>query len=354
MATQFLGTRYQSFKDDGTVNAGGSVYFYETGTSTAKTTYSDSALSVANANPVVLNSAGAADIWYTGDADVTVKDSAGTTIDTYTSINPAVASTTNEANLIANGSFEEGADTTTPTSWVRSTPYSGGTSVQDTDSAHGLYSWKFISTGNGGGIITTEDFFAVGVGRPFNLRWFMKSSVADIRNVVEILWYDDAYEYISASTAYDNSATNSTSWEHISYVATPVATSVFAKIRITGCHSSDATAGTVRFDGVMVDSISNFGYGQVWTAVTGSRAINTNYQNTTGYPIQMSVYVDNSGGVTDAHLDVGPTVATMTSVAFLEALTAASTTLQVMVPPGHYYSLVCGGGVTFTYWMELR
>jgi hypothetical protein len=252
MAVMFNGTRFQSFKSDGTVNAAGWVYFYEIGTSTEKTTYSDSALSVANASPVVLNSAGAADIWYSGDADVSVYDSDGVLVDAFSNINPAETSTANEANLIANGSFESGASVTDPDGWVRSDPYSGGTSEQDTDSSHGLYSWKFISAGNGGGILTSESFFNVTEGRSYLLSWMMKSSVADVRNVVEVLWYDDADAYISASTAYDNSTTNPTSWTLKSYTATPVATAVQAKIRITGCHSSDATAGTTRFDGVVV------------------------------------------------------------------------------------------------------
>ena len=260
MATQFLGTRYQSFKDDGTVNAGGSVYFYETGTSTAKTTYSDSALSPAsaNANPVVLNSAGAADIWYDGDADVTVKDSTGTTIDSYTSINPATSDASREANLITNGSFEDGSSTV-PVAWTRSAPPSGGTSAQDTDSAHGLYSWKFTSTGSGAGSLISEDFINVSELLPITITWLMKSSVADVRNLVEMVWYDDADAELSAASLYDDSSTNPTSWTEKIAVVTPASTAVRAKLRLTGCHSSDATPGSTWFDGVRVSAKGLYG-----------------------------------------------------------------------------------------------
>jgi hypothetical protein len=257
MAIMFNGTRFQSFKSDGTINAAGWVYFYEIGTSTQKTTYSNSSLTTANASPVVLNSAGAADIWYSGDADVSVYDSTGTLVDSFSNINPAVASTSNEANLIPNGSFESGSSITSPDGWVRATPYTGGTSEQDTDSSHGTYSWKFVSAGSGGGILTSESFFNVTVGRTLLLTWMMKSSVADVRNTVEVLWYDSADAYISASTAYDDSTTNPTSWTLKTYTATPVATAVKAKIRITGCHSSDATSGTTRFDGLVVTENSH-------------------------------------------------------------------------------------------------
>lgn len=53
----------QFFYDDGTVANGCYVFFYLTGTSTKSNTYSDAALTVANTNPVLLNSAGRADIF---------------------------------------------------------------------------------------------------------------------------------------------------------------------------------------------------------------------------------------------------------------------------------------------------
>jgi hypothetical protein len=279
MSVMFNGTRFQSFKSDGTVNAAGTVQFFEIGTATHKQTYSNSALTVANADPVDLNSAGAADIWYTGDADVSVYDSAAVLIDSFSNINPATTSSSNEANLITNGSFEMGASVTAPDGWVRDIPYSGGTSEQDTDSSHGVYSWKFVSAGNGGGVLTSESFFNVTKGRSILLSWMMKSSVADIRNVVEVLWYDDADAYISSSTAYDNSTTNPTSWTLKHYTELPVSTAVKAKIRITGAHSSDATAGTVRFDGFLVNespypytsnTIPNGArYGNIWSHNAG-------------------------------------------------------------------------------------
>jgi len=79
----------------------------------------------------------------------------------------------------------------------------------------------------------------------------MKSSVADVRNLVEVVWYDDADAEISTTSAYDDSTTNPTSWTVKSYVATPVSTAVRAKLRLTGCHSSDATTGSTWFDGIL-------------------------------------------------------------------------------------------------------
>lgn len=257
-ATIFLGTRFQSLKADGTVNAGGSVTFYEPGTATEKTTYSDSGLTIANASPVVLDSGGCADIWFSGNADVTVKDSTGTTIDTVSDINPQGAtSTTGELSLISNGGFESGASGTDPVGWTQ-TLYTDGTGELSTTATQGVYSWKFISIGTGGGYIES-DSFPVSVNRDIYAIWDMYSTVADVRNVVEIRWYDSADAYISTTTLYDDSTTNPTSWTTKTYTGpiTPVATARSAKVRLYGCHSSDATAGTTFFDNVKVTEMAH-------------------------------------------------------------------------------------------------
>ena len=64
------------------IAAGGSLTFYEVGTTTPKNTHSDPALTILNSNPVVLNSAGraAVEIWGTGNYDVVLKDADGATV----------------------------------------------------------------------------------------------------------------------------------------------------------------------------------------------------------------------------------------------------------------------------------
>lgn len=62
--------------------AGGFLYFYESNTSTPKLTWSDEALTIPNANPVPLDSAGRANtnIWMKGSYSVKLTDSPGATI----------------------------------------------------------------------------------------------------------------------------------------------------------------------------------------------------------------------------------------------------------------------------------
>lgn len=76
----FTYPKFQAPNINGVNLSGGLVYFYEIGTSTAKDTYSDKALSSANANPVVLDSRGEADIFLSGEYKVVLKDSDDVTI----------------------------------------------------------------------------------------------------------------------------------------------------------------------------------------------------------------------------------------------------------------------------------
>lgn len=83
-----LGQFIQFFLDDGTVNAGGSVTFYETDLTTLKNTYSEPSLTVLNSNPVTLDAAGrpSTDVWGSGVYGAVLADSFGATIQTLNNI----------------------------------------------------------------------------------------------------------------------------------------------------------------------------------------------------------------------------------------------------------------------------
>lgn len=68
------------FDSDGNPCAGCSVYFYIPSTTTPKDTYQDSASSILNTNPVVLDSAGTATIYGSGSYRQIFKDALGATI----------------------------------------------------------------------------------------------------------------------------------------------------------------------------------------------------------------------------------------------------------------------------------
>lgn len=76
----------QFFDDNGDPLVGGKVYFYEPGTSTLKTVYSDSNGNTALSNPVVLDSAGRTQIFLDGYYKVVMKDANDTLLDTIDNV----------------------------------------------------------------------------------------------------------------------------------------------------------------------------------------------------------------------------------------------------------------------------
>lgn len=78
----------QFFDNNGNPLSGGLVYSYVAGTSfgTPLATYTNALGTIPAANPVVLNSAGRADIWGAGTYDFKITDSVGNVIDTISSV----------------------------------------------------------------------------------------------------------------------------------------------------------------------------------------------------------------------------------------------------------------------------
>ncbi len=247
----FLGGKIQAFDDNGAVLSGGKVHFYEPGTTTNKDTYTASDLQTANANPVILDSAGRATIWLANeDYKVVLKDSSDTTIYTEDNINPATTSSTSNFSLQDNSSFEGGVDANGhPLNWV--TTEWGTVSIDSTDNGHSENSAKFASTGSGGGFIQSENFIEIDEFRTYSLHWLMKSSAAGVRNLVQIKYYTDAQVSVSTEILYDESTNNSTSWEAREYEANPPSTARYCKLEFYGAHSSDSTPGNVWYDGIL-------------------------------------------------------------------------------------------------------
>ncbi len=74
---------FQAIDADGNPVSGGLVYTYKPGTTTAKTAYTDEALTVPATNPIVLDSKGEAQFYYKGNYKIDVKTSAGVQVDGF-------------------------------------------------------------------------------------------------------------------------------------------------------------------------------------------------------------------------------------------------------------------------------
>lgn len=76
-ATLFTAGKFRAFDPEGAPLVGGLLYAYEAGTLIAQNTYTTQAGNVANANPVVLDSTGSADVWITGNYKFILTDALG-------------------------------------------------------------------------------------------------------------------------------------------------------------------------------------------------------------------------------------------------------------------------------------
>ncbi len=104
--------------------AGGKVYFYAAGTSTAQDTYTDAGLGTVNANPVILDANGEASIWPgTSAYKVIIKDSLDVTQSTTDNYIPIASLPTSIGghNQLTDGGFEM---------WQEATSYTGSATLK--------------------------------------------------------------------------------------------------------------------------------------------------------------------------------------------------------------------------------
>lgn len=80
MAVLLTQPRIRFLDSNGAPLAGGKIYTYIAGTTTPQATYTNAGAGTPNANPVVLDSAGYADIWISGSYKIVVQDSSGNLI----------------------------------------------------------------------------------------------------------------------------------------------------------------------------------------------------------------------------------------------------------------------------------
>lgn len=181
---------------------------------------------------------------------------------------------TSRNDVIINGSFELDSDSDgIPDGWTRTNFHASSTFLLDTStsaadgkSVHGKRAAKYTSTGSGGGTVETTDFLEVSEKELYTVHWKAKNSVADIRNKVEITWYDCTQSSISTSSLYDEATNNPTSWTTLSAEATPPANAKYAKLKFTLADSSDATAGSAWIDEVRLWSMARRRTAETFTA----------------------------------------------------------------------------------------
>jgi hypothetical protein len=95
-------------------------------------------------------------------------------------------------------------------------------------------------------------------------------------------------------------------------------------------------------------SLGIIGVGQSWQNVSGSRALNVSYQNTTGRPINVSI------SIVDPILDQEDLFQVSTdNTNWITLSSLERSVISIIIPAGSYYR-VLSDGITIAYWNELR
>jgi hypothetical protein len=199
-AANFTAPRFRAQTSSGAAIAGAKLYAYECGTTTLKTTYSDSALSVANANPltadadgwfgeiwltaacykVVLKTAALATVWTADNYYPARSEIAGTLIATSVDATAALAATNSSSGaaitatnsgsgygIVAQGGTGKEALAATGGAGADGITVTGGTTSGDGITATGGVpngrGGVFVGSGSGTGVHATASTGAAGV-----------------------------------------------------------------------------------------------------------------------------------------------------------------------------------------------
>lgn len=103
-------------------------------------------------------------------------------------------------------------------------------------------------------------------------------------------------------------------------------------------------------------SLLGLGVGQTWQDLTASRSANTSYQNTSGKPIQVSIYARNSAVNIAFAFQASTDGSTWVDVAngTTNNADAANVSIQAIIPDDHYYRFTATSSYTELNWSELR
>lgn len=242
---------FQAFDDNGNPLSGGKVNVYSAGTTDRIDTWNDADKTSKNANPVVLNSRGEADIWFDAPAKIVLTDSDDVTVKTIDDVSPLNTQTlTGQYNLLKNGSFElDGDGDGKPDNWdIVETTSTSTVEIDTSTVAHGSNSLKFVSGGGGGGTATTSEKFPVSDGESFGVNFFVASTTTTATNKVDVIFYDSAGTNPSTTNVYTSGGTSPSTLTRKAFSVTTPANKTQAEVKLSGV--TNATSATTYFDHV--------------------------------------------------------------------------------------------------------
>lgn len=338
--------------------AGGSVHFYMPNTTTPKATYQDANQTVANSNPVILDSAGRAIIFGSGAYRQVVYDANGNLIWDQTTSESVVGqvsfggTSTGSANaqIVSAGTFS-GADGST-INFVAGFTNTGSMTVQVGPSGSPI---AVLKNGPSGpvnlvaGDIAAGNTYSISYSAVLGTFQLLQS----IPPVITIASQAQAQAGVDNTTVMTPLRTN----QAIQVLGIPSSLGIaqgdtlYASAANTWVRLPKGTAS--QFLQMNVGATApqwatvppHIGEsGQTWQNVTASRASGTTYQNTTSAPIMVAMSCGTSGN--------NYSYVSSDNVNFIQVgyTNNAGSSHNFIVPVNHYYKVAA----TVLYWAELR
>lgn len=295
MAIRNILPRHSTVLDNlGEPLAGGRVFLYEPGTTTPISAFGDSSLATPQTQPILLSGDGRSEIWISRDADLRVEDRNQALQFTASNVNPDSLGVSQAGGLVPNGSFEVDSDSDgTPDGWTETvTQTSSDNEIDISEATDGAQSYRFTGGGSGGGELETTEFFPVNDIDDLRVSFDIRSTVATVLNIARVRWFDSSQVFISNGDAYNEGATNPTSFAGQTADVTPPANARFAKLLLIGVDP----AGTTDTGSTFFDKVRAF-YPTTTTGVFGNVTIQNNEIITTNTNGDLEVAPDGSGSV---------------------------------------------------------
>lgn len=228
---------------------GGLVEVVEPGTSTPIQAFRDSSLTTAWGTQIRLSGSGRAEVWVARNCDMRIFDRNGNRIIEELEANPDFGSQASQGGLLVNGSFENDTDGDgTPDDWTLVSYTGASNGISEEESTDGSRSFRFTSSGSGGGELAGAALFPVNDVEALRLTLDLLSTPSDVHNIVRVEWFDISQVAISTADVYDEDTDNPTSWETQNLAANPPNGARFARVRIIGIDSGTPASGTVYVD----------------------------------------------------------------------------------------------------------
>ena len=187
----------QYFDDAGDPLGGGKIYFYESGTTTPKTTYADVNFTIPNTNPVVLTAAGRQpNIFFNGNAKAILTDS-------------------NDVQILARDPVGETASNFGDP-WVATRIYSTNSVVIGSD---GVYYRSLVPANQNNNPVTTSGYWSL----LYSVEW---NAGITYQEGAVVTYDGEQYQSLQGSNLNQNPSTAATYWTLLSFAW--ISTAVYA------------------------------------------------------------------------------------------------------------------------------